>query len=217
MALEADAWVDLEKLKTPPAVKPFDAGELANEEPRPDPSDFRPPRLSAVEGFYQERETSTRPPMLRRNRATNGRSMTGASERPHDGRTWRRRKRTSTFTWRPSPPKPGVGTPRPTSSGRRSRAVTRRRSSGTSTSPCRGAGIPHRSPDVSGWPTSPSLPARRRVRVLADSVIPPSRRTATSGPRMPSPRLGTRNPDQEPLRRRGRAVYASNPLRNVPG
>ena len=48
VALEADAWVDVEKLKTPPAVKPFEPGELANEEPRPDPSDFRPLPLSAV-------------------------------------------------------------------------------------------------------------------------------------------------------------------------
>ncbi len=48
VALEADAWVDLEKLKTPPVVRPFDPGELATEEPRPDPSDFRPPPLGAV-------------------------------------------------------------------------------------------------------------------------------------------------------------------------
>ncbi len=50
-ALSADAWVDIQRLKTPPEVEPFDPGELATDEPRPDPNDFRPPPLGTVKRF----------------------------------------------------------------------------------------------------------------------------------------------------------------------
>jgi restriction system protein len=47
-ALRVDAWVDLESLKKPLAVRPFDAGNLGVVEALPSREDFVPPALSGV-------------------------------------------------------------------------------------------------------------------------------------------------------------------------